>query len=131
MINYGSTVYCWTWSTTTQAEGLASGLGSFQPFLTEAAAITKDAAKDLVSPTAYQDYMSPFQQDVIDTTLQSLMHKLQEVYQRYQQEQFNLQELLVVDEKELKEQFFKQSQIEIEQHYKHNYYNKDLHKHKI
>ena len=46
---------------TTQAEGLASGLGGFQPFLTQAQALT--------GPTAYQSYMSPFQQDVIDTTL--------------------------------------------------------------
>ena len=53
---------------TTQAEQLATGLGSFQPFLTEAAA-AETAAKDLVSPTAFQTYMSPFQQDVIDTTL--------------------------------------------------------------
>ena len=53
---------------TTQAEGLASGLGSFQPFLNEAAA-AQTRAKDLVSPTAYQSYMSPYQQDVIDTTL--------------------------------------------------------------
>ena len=53
---------------TTQAEGLASGLGSFQPFLTEAAA-AQTRAKDLVSPTAYQTYMSPYQQDVIDATL--------------------------------------------------------------
>ena len=53
---------------TTQAEQLASGLGGFQPFLTEAAA-AQTRAKDLVSPTAYQAYMSPFQQDVIDTTL--------------------------------------------------------------
>ena len=47
---------------TTQAEGLASGLGSFQPFLTQ--------AQNLRGPTAYQSYMSPYQQDVIDTTLQ-------------------------------------------------------------
>ena len=53
---------------TTQAEQLATGLGGFQPFLTEAAA-AETAAKGLVSPTAYQAYMSPFQQDVIDTTL--------------------------------------------------------------
>ena len=46
---------------TTQAEGLATGLGGFQPFLTE--------AQQLRAPTAYQAYMSPFQQDVIDTTL--------------------------------------------------------------
>ena len=53
---------------TTQAEGLATGLGSFQPFLDEAAK-AQTRAKDLVSPTAYQAYTSPFQQDVIDTTL--------------------------------------------------------------
>ena len=46
---------------TTQAEGLASGLGGFQPFLTQ--------AQSLRGPTAYQAYMSPYQQDIIDTTL--------------------------------------------------------------
>ena len=45
----------------TQAEQLATGLGSFQPFLTR--------AEGLTGPTAFQAYMSPFQQDVIDTTL--------------------------------------------------------------
>jgi len=53
---------------TTQAEGLASGLGSFQPFLNEAAAAQQTAA-GLTGPTAYQAYMSPYQQDIIDTTL--------------------------------------------------------------
>ena len=48
-------------SFTTQAEGLASGLGSFEPFLQN--------AQGLVGPTAYQNYMSPYQQDIIDTTL--------------------------------------------------------------
>jgi len=46
---------------TTQAEGLASGLGGFEPFLQQ--------AQNLRGPTAYQAYMSPYQQDVIDTTL--------------------------------------------------------------
>jgi len=46
---------------TTQAEQLAPGLGSFQPFLNQAQALT--------GPTSYQAYMSPYQQDVIDTTL--------------------------------------------------------------
>ena len=46
---------------TTQAEALATGLGGFQPFLTR--------AEGLTGPTAFQAYMSPFQQDVIDTTL--------------------------------------------------------------
>ena len=57
-----------TGALTTQAEGLASGLGSFPPVLNEAAA-AQAQAKGLVSPTAYQTYMSPYQQDVIDTTL--------------------------------------------------------------
>ena len=46
---------------TQQAFDKAAGLGSFQPFLTAAQAAT--------GPTAYQAYMSPYQQDVIDTTL--------------------------------------------------------------
>jgi hypothetical protein len=47
---------------TQQAMGQASGLGSYAPFLQQAEALT--------GPTAYQQYMSPYQQDVIDTTLQ-------------------------------------------------------------
>jgi len=46
---------------TTQAEGLASGLGGFEPYLQQ--------AQTLRGPQAYQAYMSPYQQDVIDTTL--------------------------------------------------------------
>ena len=52
-------------SLTTDAEALAvaqdTGLGSFRPFL--------DRAGELRGPEAYQAYMSPYQQDVIDTTL--------------------------------------------------------------
>jgi hypothetical protein len=47
---------------TQQAIGQASGLGSYAPFLQQAEALT--------GPTAYQAYMSPYQQDVIGTTLQ-------------------------------------------------------------
>jgi hypothetical protein len=39
-----------------------AGIGSFQPFLT--------AAQQATGPQAYQAFMSPFQKDVIDTTLQ-------------------------------------------------------------
>jgi len=59
----------------TQAEGLAGGLGSFAPFLQTAATQAGDAATQaglagqFVGPQAYQQFMSPFQQDVIDTTL--------------------------------------------------------------
>jgi|TARA_Y100000114_G_scaffold54848_1_gene50124 small neutral amino acid transporter SnatA (MarC family) len=46
---------------TQQAQSLAGGLGSFAPFLQTAAATT--------GPQAYQQFLSPFQQDVIKTTL--------------------------------------------------------------
>jgi len=47
---------------TQQAQGLAqAGIGSYQPYLQSAAAAA--------GPTAYQQFMSPYQQDVIDTTL--------------------------------------------------------------
>jgi hypothetical protein len=49
---------------TQQARALAPGLGSYQPFLQ--AAQTQVQA----GPQAYQQYMSPYQQAVIDTTLQ-------------------------------------------------------------
>ena len=45
----------------TQAEGLAGGLGSYTPYL--------QAAEAATGPTGYQAYMSPYQQDIIDTTL--------------------------------------------------------------
>ena len=45
----------------TQAEQLAGGLGGYQPYL--------QAAEAATGPQAYQAYMSPYQQDVIDTTL--------------------------------------------------------------
>jgi hypothetical protein len=46
---------------TQEAQALRGGLGSFAPFLQTAAATT--------GPTAYQQFMSPYQQDVIQTTL--------------------------------------------------------------
>jgi len=44
-----------------QAMGLSGGLGAYAPYLQAAGALT--------GPTAYQQFMSPYQQDVIDTTL--------------------------------------------------------------
>jgi len=54
----------------TQAINLATqGVGSYQPFLTAAqSAVTTQAG--LSGPQAFQQFMSPFQQQVIDTTLQ-------------------------------------------------------------
>jgi len=46
---------------TQEAQALRGGLGSFAPFLQTAAATT--------GPTAYQQFMSPYQQDIISTTL--------------------------------------------------------------
>ena len=46
---------------TQEAQALRGGLGSFAPYLQTAAATT--------GPTAYQQFLSPFQKDVIDTTL--------------------------------------------------------------
>jgi hypothetical protein len=48
---------------TQQARGLAPGLGSYQPFLQAAQAQVQQG------PQAYQQYMSPYQQAVMDTTL--------------------------------------------------------------
>ena len=56
------------------ARGLASGLGSFQPFLTDATTAA-GAATDLTGTGAgtgagsISSYMSPYQQQVIDTTM--------------------------------------------------------------
>jgi len=72
---YGPQFVAGPGSLTTQAEQLAGGLGSYQPYLTAAGqAITgagqaQQTAAGMVGPQAYQAYMSPYQQDVIDTTL--------------------------------------------------------------
>ena len=53
----------------TQAINLArQGVGSFQPFL-QAAQTAVGQQAGLTGPTAFRQFMSPFQQDVIDTTL--------------------------------------------------------------
>ena len=47
---------------TTQAEQMAGGLGAYTPYL--------QAAEAATGPEAYKAYMSPYQRDVIETTLQ-------------------------------------------------------------
>jgi len=54
---------------TQQAIGQTGGLGAYEPYL-QGAAQAQQAAAGLTGPTAYQAYMSPYQQDVIDTALQ-------------------------------------------------------------
>jgi len=53
----------------TQAQNLATqGIGAYQPFLNRAQA-AQTAAAGLTGPTAYQQFTSPYQQDVINETL--------------------------------------------------------------
>jgi hypothetical protein len=60
---------------TQDAISAAGGLGSFQPYLQTAATQAGEAATQaglagqFVGPSAYQQFMSPYQQEVIDTTL--------------------------------------------------------------
>jgi len=60
-----------------QAAGLAGGLGSYQPYLNQAGQMGQQAqqtlggAQQYAGPQAYQQFMSPYQQDVINTTLQN------------------------------------------------------------
>ena len=60
---------------TQEAQALRGGLGAFAPFLQTAATQAGQAATQagqagqFTGPTAYQQFMSPYQQDVIDTTL--------------------------------------------------------------
>tara|TARA_E500000331_G_scaffold110831_1_gene107889 strand:+ start:875 stop:1735 length:861 start_codon:yes stop_codon:yes gene_type:complete len=52
-----------------QAQTLATqGIGAYQPFLNQAQA-AQTTAGGLTGPTAFRQFMSPYQQDVIDTTL--------------------------------------------------------------
>jgi len=53
---------------TQDAISKAGGLGSFEPYL-QTAATEAGQAGQFVGPTAYQQFMSPYQQEVIDTTL--------------------------------------------------------------
>jgi hypothetical protein len=50
-----------TAAATAEAEALRGGLGAYEPYL--------QAAQAATGPTAYQQYMSPYQQEIIDTTL--------------------------------------------------------------
>jgi hypothetical protein len=52
-----------------QAQTLAGGLGSYQPYLQQAGQMGQ-TAQGYVGPGAYQQFMSPYQQDVINTALQ-------------------------------------------------------------
>ena len=57
-----------------QAYQQAAGLGSFEPFLAQAGA-EATGAQQFVGPQAYQQFMSPYQQEVIDTSLAALQRE--------------------------------------------------------
>ena len=57
-----------------QAVQKAAGLGSFEPFLTQAGA-DATAAQQFTGPQAFQEFMSPYQQEVIDTSLAALQRE--------------------------------------------------------
>ena len=59
-----------------EAQALRGGLGSFLPFL-QTAATEAGKASQFMGPQAYQQFMSPFQKDVIDTTLQEFDRQAQ------------------------------------------------------
>ena len=60
---------------TQQAQTLAGGLGAYQPYLQQAGALGTQAQQTLgglgqyMGPQAYQQFMSPYQQEIINTTL--------------------------------------------------------------
>ena len=128
-----------------QAATLAgSGVGSFQPFIDQAKAQGTAAGQTVGdvgttlsgiagltgAPTSaqIQQYMSPYQSQELIQLYQSLIDK--ELYKKNQLLIKRLhQEHLVVDVKVYKEPSINLNQIETEQHYKHNYYNKVLVKH--
>ena len=57
-----------------QAYQQAAGLGAFEPFLAQAGAEATEAGQ-FVGPQAYQEFMSPYQQEVIDTSLAALQRE--------------------------------------------------------
>jgi len=59
-----------------QARGLAGGLGGYQQYLTQ--------AEQYSGPQAYQQFMSPYQQQVIDTTLTEFDRKRQQMLNQQQ-----------------------------------------------
>jgi len=93
-----------------QAQTLATqGIGAYKPFLQAAAAST--------GPGAYKQFMSPYQQDVIDTTIADFDVQAQKVHKVYQQQQLQ-QVPLVVVEKVYKEQSIRHQATGTEQVFK-------------
>ena len=73
-----------------QARGLAGGLGDYQQYLTGAEQLGEQAQQTLgcaaqyMGPQAYQQFMSPYQQEVIQTTLSEFDRQRQQALAQQQ-----------------------------------------------
>ena len=111
---------------TGQVTGFTGGTGvaSFQPY------IDQIGTQQLLDPSGYQQFMSPYQREVIDTTMADFDRQAA-IQQKKLRTKHLLLELLVVQDKVLSLQNLEHSPIEIEQHYLLVYTAQGLHKHKI
>ena len=116
-----------------QAVDPTTGLGAYQPFLTKAGTAA-DAAAGLTGPmTTAQTtaYMSPYQQQVIDTTLTEFDRQAQIRANQQAAATLGIQVHLVVVVKVYKEQSINQQVTGIERLYNLIYYNKVSNKHNL
>ena len=102
---------------TQEAQALRGGLGSFAPFLQTAAATT--------GPTAYQQFLSPFQKDVIDTTLKEFDVQAAKGLPAIAAQAIS-QGAFGGGREGVARAEYQQQATGTEQHYKHNYYNRVL-----
>jgi len=128
----------------TSAINLAQqGVGSYTPYLSAAQAGLTQAGTDvgaartaagglgaLTGPTAYQPFMSPYQQDVIDTSLTEFDRQAKMQQQGIREPRWESPVPLAEDVKAFSSLNTKQAVIEIEPCFKQDYYNKVMVKHK-
>ena len=112
----------------TQAQTLAEqGIGSYQPFVTAAQNLAPTTGAQATQIT--QDFMSPYQSQVIDTTLAEFDRNAAIQQQRIRDNK-QLWVRSAVVERECNSQSLAQGQQENVHYYKQDFCNKDLIKHK-
>ena len=84
----------------------------------------------MLDPSGYEQFMSPYQREVIDTTMADFDRQAA-IQQKGIADQALLLVLLVVQDKVLSLQNTEHNQIETEQHYLLVYMVQGLHKHKL
>ena len=112
---------------TGQVTGFTGGTGvaSYQPY------IDQIGTQQLLDPSGYQQFMSPYQREVIDTTMADFDRQAAIQQKGIADQAFTMLVLLVVQDKVLSLQNTEHNQIETEQHYLLVYMVQGLHKHKI